>query len=376
MSDWNWLLVAGLMVGVFAGCSGGGELPVGPGPDTGPPLDTVPALPDTAQGINLIKLRDTAWRIRQGEVYAGGHSMLVMRRGEMVFEEYFNGATSFELHTLQSVSKSVTSALIGIALGNGDLTSTDEPVLDFFPQWREELAADPRRAAQRVQHLLTMQTGTDYHENGDDAPHWELNRLRTGWDRFWLNRDMVSDPGTVWQYDSGGVITLSSILKARTGLHADGYAERHLFGPLGITNYRWIANDEGHPHTGGGLHLTSRDMMKFGQLFLQNGVWEGEQVVPAEWVDLSTRRHYTFPQPAGVVRKTLGYGYLWWIWGPDPAGSGGQEIFAASGFGGQYIIVVPELEMVVVFTGWLDPAVSQFPIALFYNEILPAVISR
>jgi CubicO group peptidase (beta-lactamase class C family) len=219
-----------------------------------------------------------------------------------------------------------------------------------------------------------MRTGTDYHENGPNSPHAELNSLRSGWDRFWLERPMASEPGAVWQYDSGGVVALSSMLRRRSGMHADAYAEAFLFGPLEIDDVGWSTNAEGHPHTGGGLFLTSKDALKLGQLYLQKGRWGEAQLIPEGWVDASLRRHHTFASPRGSAGKIEGYGYLWWVLSPDPGGSGSADIYAALGYRGQTVFVIPEHELVVVATGWIEPTAPQGPIDFLYGDILPAVV--
>jgi CubicO group peptidase (beta-lactamase class C family) len=323
-------------------------------------------------GLDAGRLQSLAEDIRAGAEFPDLHSLLLVRHGRLVFEEYFHGQRADQLHTLQSVSKSFTSALIGIAIARGEIRSVNERVLDFFPERDDIQNLDARKRAMRLEDLLTMRSGTDYHERGSNSPHDQLNSLSRGWDRFVLNRPMLRQPGEHFQYDSGGVILMSSLLQARTGMHADAYAARYLFAPLGIRRWHWYRNSEGHPHTGGGLDLTSRDMARFGQLYLQSGRWEERQIVPREWVDVSTRRHVVFsPRRQG---DTVGYGYLWWILRPDPAGAGEQDIFAAMGFRAQYIFVAPEHEMVVVVTGgtrtWSD---EQKPIEFLYSHILPAV---
>jgi CubicO group peptidase (beta-lactamase class C family) len=186
-----------------------------------------------------------------------------------------------------------------------------------------------------------------------------------------LDRPMETEPGTSYQYDSGGVILMSAMIEARTGEHADAFLETHLFAPLGIERSWWVKNDEGHPHTGGGLWLRSRDMARFGLLYLRRGRWEGRQIVPAAWVETSTRRHVTFSRAS---RKMTGYGYLWWILPPDPDGDGRTEIFAACGFRAQYIFVIPEHDMVVVVTGGTRNGTDQNrPREFLYSHILPAV---
>lgn len=315
---------------------------------------------------NLVKL------IREGKKFPRLHSLLIVRNGYLVIEEYFGGFDAERTHTLQSVSKSFTSALVGIAIEQGKFKSTDEKLLDFFPGIKNIKNLDDRKANLRLRDLLTMRSGTDYHESGSNSPHDQLNSLDRGWDRFYLNRKMVTQPGTHFQYDSGAVIILSSMLKNRTGMHADEFAEQFLFKPLQITGESWFRNKEGHPHTGGGLYLKPRDMAKLGLLYLQNGQWEGKQVVPAQWVKQSIQKRVTFQHPRDNV---IGYGYLWWIMAPDPRGPGKEYIYAAMGFRAQYIFVIPEHNMVVVVTGdTYSYADQRRPVKFIYSHILPAVI--
>jgi CubicO group peptidase (beta-lactamase class C family) len=182
---------------------------------------------------------------------------------------------------------------------------------------------------------------------------------------------MIHEPGSKFQYDSGGVILMSSMLKRRTGQHADEYARKYLFNPLEISRVRWIKNREGHPHTGGGLYLLPQDMAKFGLLYLNDGAWRGTQIVPAYWVRESIRKHVDFRRKTPGV---IGYGYLWWIMSPDPDGNGKEYIYAAMGFRAQYIFVIPEHEMVVVVTGGTQNGVDQRkPVKFIYSHILPSV---
>jgi CubicO group peptidase (beta-lactamase class C family) len=223
----------------------------------------------------------------------------------------------------------------------------------------------------RLEDILTMRTGTDYHENGPDSPHYRLNALATGWDKFYLDRPMLGPPGKEFRYDSGGVILLSAMLKARTGMHAEEYASRFLFKPLGIEKWFWVRNTEGQTHTGGGLNLAARDAAKLGQLYLNKGRWGDIQVVPEAWVEASLKMHVDLTV-AG--QPPSGYGYLWWVWAPDYRGKTGEYIFAARGRGGQYVIVVPEYGMVVAMCGDAKPGPeSGKPIEVFYDRILPAV---
>lgn len=328
-----------------------------------------PSLDPETQALDAGRLERLGAAIEGGRQYPDLHSLLIVRHGYLVYERYFDGWTAQRPHTLQSVTKSFTSALVGIAIEQGIFAGVDEPVLGFFPDLEGVRHINARKRAITIGDLLTMRSGTDYNERGSNSPHDQLNRLPTGWDRFYLDRPMVAEPGTVFQYDSGGVILLSSLLERRTGLHADAFAQRYLFAPLGISEVDWFRNREGHPHTGGGLDLRPRDMAKLGLLYLRQGRWGDSQIIPAQWVRTSTERHVTRSRGHNV-----GYGYLWWIHEPDPAGDGRRDIFAAQGFRGQYIFVVPEHDLVVVVTGGTRNYADELrPIDMLYDAILPAV---
>ncbi|MCP4896630.1 MAG: serine hydrolase [bacterium] len=327
-----------------------------------------PTATPTSQGLSEEKLSDLVRSIREDE-YPGVHSLLIVKNGFLVLEEYFMGWEGSRLHTLQSVSKSITSALIGIAIEQESIRGVDEKILSFFPKRTDIKNLDSRKHAITLEDLLTMRSGTDYHERGSGAPHFQLNALSRGWDRFYLDRPMVRDPGSYFQYDSGGVILMSSLLNARTGLHADAYADEYLFAPLGITRTKWFRNQDGHPHTGGGLDLRPSDMARFGLLYLRGGRWGTRQVVPAEWVEASLHQHVE------LTGRDFdrGYGYLWWIL-KDDSNSKAQDkrIFAAQGFMGQYIFLVPGRDLVVVVTAGARGRDQDGPVRFLYSHILTA----
>jgi CubicO group peptidase (beta-lactamase class C family) len=320
-------------------------------------------------GLDAQRLQKLVQRLDDGKI-PNIHSLLVVRTGHLLIEGYFDGHNADELHMQQSVSKSFTSALVGIAIEKGKFSGVDENVLDFFPKLAGIDRANPQRQKMTVKDLLTMRSGTDYHERGDDSPHFQLNRKSKGWIEFILNRPMVHNPGTHFQYDSGAVILTSALIKQRYGVHADKFAEEHLFKPLGIKQVDWSRNQEGHPHTGGGLDLRSRDMAKFGLLYLRDGNWDGKQVVPKSWVKDSLSRQVNFEPPKG---RKVGYGYWWWVLSPDPNSDSKQDIYAALGFLGQHIILVPEHDMVVVVTAGAHGEEERAIIEFFYDEILSSV---
>jgi CubicO group peptidase (beta-lactamase class C family) len=322
-----------------------------------------PVSTPTAEGIDPEKLAHLVKRIREEGYCPGLRALLIARHGRLVTEEYFYGWNPDLLHTLQSVTKSFTSALVGIALSRGEFQSVNERVLDFFPDGTAFAALDDRKASLKLCDLLTMRTGVDYHEGGLFSPHSWLNLLQWGRDTWYLRRPMLAAPGTEFRYDSGGAVLLSSLLKRRTGMHAKAYAERHLFAPLGIRRQSWQANLAGHTHSGGGLSLTARDTAKLGQLYLQRGRWGGKQVVPEAWIRESLQPHVSFPVHG---RGVIGYGYLWWVLS--------DGVYAAIGRWGQYIFIVPERDLVAItFTMPWPESDQNKPLEFLYDQILPAV---
>ncbi len=335
-----------------------------------PAWDWTVSTPDK-EGLDPRKLATLTESIGKGEVCPRLHALLVIRHGRLALEEYFNGWKADRLHTLQSVTKSFASALVGIALARGEFKGLEERVLDFFPDLKDIANLDERKKAIRLRDLLTMRTGVDFHERGNDSPLEQLNMKPAGWDKFYLDRPMAGPPGTSFNYDSGAVILVSAMLKRRTGMHALEYAGRYLFEPLGIVNTFWNANAEGHTHTGGGLALTARDAARFGLLYLNHGRWLGEQVVPEAWVKESLAMQVDLTVPG---QPPSGYGYWWWVGAPDWQGAGREYVSFARGRLGQYIFVVPEYDMVVVFFGdHKTNAESTKIIQVFYDRVLDAV---
>ncbi len=321
-------------------------------------------------GLDGAVLGSLAAQVRAG-TYPGTHSILVVRHGHLVFEQYFGRWHAGRLHEMQSISKSVVSASVGIALGRGDLESLDRPVVEFFPDLEIEDLSEWKRAI-TIADVLRMSTGVDYTEGYRGSPHSRLNRLQTGWTEFWLNRPMAAAPRTRWNYDSGGVIALSAVFLRATGMHVDDYSARFIFEPLGITEFFWERNAEGHPHAGGGLHLRSRDLAKFGLLVLQDGAWMGKQIIPADWLERSTAMRFRFQADDHAID---GYAYLWWILQPDPSVTDGAPIVAATGLGGQYLFIIPDHDMVVVVTGWSDDQEeSAAAFQYLYDSILRSVL--
>ncbi|MBD3190570.1 MAG: serine hydrolase [Candidatus Heimdallarchaeota archaeon] len=281
-------------------------------------------------------------------------SVLIIRHGYLVEEQYYHNYTRNKLHQVWSVTKSFTSALIGIAKEEGYLT-LDQKVLDFFPE-RNFSHVDARKQAITIEHLLTMTSGLDWPGEGIMGGVWIPSEDPV---EFVLNRTMEHNPGEVFTYNSGATHVLSAILQKVTGKTTLAYAQEKLFEPLGMGNLTWDQDQLGIYFGGHGLALTPRDMARFGYLYLNNGTWEEEQqLVPRTWVNQSTSKNIQ-------VDEATDYGYLWWLY-PE------RGLYAAQGFLGQRIFVFPEYDLLVVFTGALFDATIYFE--LMEQYILSALL--
>jgi CubicO group peptidase (beta-lactamase class C family) len=352
--------------------------PRNPGPGIRGPDDYFPTrewrtASPKSQGLNGKILKRVASRIRSGD-RGRIDSLLVVRNGYLVFERYFNGWNADGLHTLQSDTKSVTSLLVGIAIGQGKVGSVDDKVIDYFPEYRNIRNLDARKEAMRIEDLLTMRTGLDWSENPyEGSPLQQLNESREDWLKFVLDWPMAEQPGTRFEYNSGGVILLGGIIRNATGMNVDRFAERNLFDPLGIERVGWYYGyPDALPHTGGGLLMRSRDMAKIGYLMLRGGRWEEAQVVPEDWIRSSTARIQRPPWSFGGY--PVNYGYLWWLLPLDGTGTTDEDILTASGARGQWIFAIPKYDIVVVATGdSLDYRGFVAPVQFLYSDILRAV---
>lgn len=320
-----------------------------------------------AVGMDSVRIAAMTAAVSRGD-YGAMHGVLIVRYGWLVTEHY-TGWSAAQAHTMQSVTKSVASILYGIATASlSDSARLDRPVLSVFARYDSVAAVDARKQALTMRHLLTMRTSMDYWEQPyAGSPHETLNRSRGDWTRFILGRPMTSTPGTTWAYNSGAAILVGSAIREFTGDQPHEFARRELFGPLGVTGERWIhAPFDSLPHMGGGLYLRPPDLARIGYLVLRHGRWGGRQVVPRSWLEATTRS-VTRGAPVYFESYNAGYGGLWWIFPLTRAGAD-EGVIAASGAGGQWLFIVPSLDLVVAIV-----ADNGNGLELFYNEILPAV---
>ena len=324
------------------------------------------------QALDRKKLKKLVKRIRRNDI-SGIDSLLIVRNGYLVIESYFNGWGPDDLHTLQSDTKSITSLLVGIARQQGFISSVDQKLLGFFPEYRRIKNVDDRKAAMSLRDLLTMRTGLNWSEDPyEGSPLWQLNNCGCDWLKFTLDWRMREQPGTRFEYNSGGVILLGGVIRNASGIPTDLFAQRYLFDPLGITRVRWYyGKPDNLPHMGGGLNLRPLDMAKIGYLVLRRGRWGDQQVVAEDWLAESLQHSVTSVRT--FAGRPVDYGYLWWLLHLDGEGIEGPDadVYTAAGAQGQWIFIIPKYDMVVVSTG-STPSFDK-AVGFLYSDILRAV---
>lgn len=318
------------------------------------------------------------------------HSILIVKDRKLVFEEYFPGYdfgpgnngwkgdyldfNRDTLHCLHSATKSFTSAMLGIAMDKGFLADENEKMFSFFPEYG--YLWDDQKDKITLKHLLTMTSGLEWNEG--DLPltdeRNDLTRMIRSSDPigYILGKPVVSEPGTTYYYSGGDTNIVGEVVQKTSGLNVDHLSREHLASHLGITNFSWLyfPYNNNVVYCSGDIYMRPRDMAKFGQLFLDGGVWDGKRIISEEWVLRSTSQHVTFEE----AWNADGYGYQWWIY--DYYVQGRQEYvhsYSARGWGGQNIIVLPELNTVIVFTGG-NYTVSPPTHYIVREFILPAIL--
>jgi CubicO group peptidase (beta-lactamase class C family) len=276
-----------------------------------------------------------------------------------------------DLHTMQSVTKTVTSVVIGIAVARKEFPSLDTPVLNFFDATKVE-NVDDRKRRMTLRHLLTMSSGLDWEEDTPYAdPKNDSSRMEASfdWVEYTINRPMAREPGTAFKYSSGVTQLLSHIFRVATKHDIEEYAQRHLFTPLGIERYFWKRSPTGLVDTEGGLYLRPHDVAKIAYLFVKNGTWDGKPIVQPEWVRQSLAPSIT------VSADGVKYGFKWWLY---PYGKDDNRLaWGGSGLGGQRPIYFPDYDLLVVFTGWnILPDRPSLTPRIAIDRVLEAVIER
>jgi CubicO group peptidase (beta-lactamase class C family) len=330
-------------------------------------------------------------KIRCGK-YKEVHSMLIFKDNKLVFEEYFKGhkykwdapkhhgeLVTWDrdiLHSIMSDTKSITSACIGIAIDKGLIKSVHQSIFDYLPE-HQHLNTDGKDKI-TIEHLLTMTSGLE----GDEwsAPYSSSDNPATGiWftDKdpitYILERPLIDEPGTSFSYFGGNMIVLGEIIKNAAKMTIEEFSGKYLFEPLGIDSFNWsLKFENGVIETAGGLKITPRAMVKIGATFLNKGVWNGKQIISKQWVEKSAT---SFPGNNGINipgedSGRVGYSYSWWT--KQYSNSGKRiNMFYAGGWGGQHIMVLPELNTVVVFTGG-NYLTKRPPFKILKKYVIPA----
>jgi CubicO group peptidase (beta-lactamase class C family) len=267
-------------------------------------------------------------------------SLLVARHGRLVLDAYYAPYSANVPHAVNSTTKSIIATLIAMLHEDGVLDSFDHRVLDYFPE-RDFANVDDKKKAITVQHLLNMTSGLVWDEGlGPVRPLTELRRSRD-WVRFILDSPMANQPGETFYYNSGNSHLLSALITRLTGRTAEDFARSRLFGPLGIADYVWPRDPMGHSYGGWGLSLKPRDMAKIGYLYLRHGRWDGQQLLPPQWIEAVSQATVNMNLPAD---RNLRYSNQFWAL-PN------KHAFMTSGYQCQVIMVLPDLDVVAVTTG-------------------------
>ena len=365
-----------------------------------------PVATPAAVGMNVSALDSIDADIRSGK-FGFVDRFLVIRRGQLVYDRRYQqdydriygdsarnaralrlhhptGAFNYfntwwhpyyrrgELHTLQSVTKTVVSMVIGVATTRGEFPSLDTRVLSFFDS-STVANVDDRKRRMTLRHLLTMTAGLEWNENlpyADTAN--TADKLEGGYDwvDFTIDRPMSEEPGTRFNYSSGATELLAHVFYRATGADIEEYAARHLFTPLGIRDWFWKRTPAGIIDTEGGLYLSATDLAKLWYLVLRSGQWEGHQVLSRDWLRASVA-----PAVAIGAARGAGYGLKWWIY-PNPTDST-RMMWAGSGFGGQRPVIVPEDDLIVVMYQWnILPGQPSMPFMPTMRRVINAVTDR
>lgn len=318
------------------------------------------------EGINALTIDSINQEIKKG-IYGSVDHFLLLRNGKIVFDQHYTqnydstksetvnpqynyDNTAFhpylnktDLHTLQSITKSITSILFGIAVDEGYIKDINGSFSSYFKDYQIDTISNLKNKIS-LEHLLTMQSGIKWNEEKFDLLENNCLQMEASkdWIQYVLDQPIDTIPGISFNYNSGVSILLGKIIKEATGKEINVWAEEKLFNPLGISNYYWKKTPKGEFDTEGGLYLNIYDLAKIGYLMMNNGKWENTQIVSQKWVEKSTK-------PIINVTEKLGYGYQWWI----PKHSNQKtNIFAGNGYGDQFVMVAPDYKIIAIFFGW------------------------
>ena len=329
-------------------------------------FEPLPRAEPEAVGINAVKLDQAVEAM--GRVH-GVWSVVVVRKGSVVADAHFIYQPE-TLHSVWSVTKSVTSTLVGMAIDRDAIPGVDVAMVDFLPHSIDPV--DPLADRITLRHLLMMTSGLKWSEENDWLP-WLRSSNPV---RYILNRSVVSSPGLVFNYSSASSHLPSVMLTEILGGDPAEFAESQLFESMGISDWGWDRDPQNYPFGGHGIKMRTEDLAKLGILFLRKGRWQGRQVVSREWVEEAVQPRFFWDVDYGPLTN-VDYGYLWWT-----AEAAGYPVFIAWGWGGQFAFCVPDLDLVVATSadGWVGTAQANIQekaiLTVIVEQILPIVNPR
>jgi len=320
------------------------------------------------QNIDVIQLTNA---FASAEQIGDLQGLAVARNGVIVAEEYFNNATAepdLNLHVM-SVTKSITSTLVGIAMEQGFISSIDQTISDFLGA--EVDTVNPDLGEVTIRQLLTMSCGHDWHELGGDS---EFGAFASAPDQlnYVLEKPVIHTPGTIFNYSDGAAHLVSAVLTRATGMETSVFADQYLFEPMGLGKRTWYGDNRLVAYGGVGLCIGIHDMLEIGFMYLNDGVYNGRQIVPATWIEKATSLQISSNNEIPFLTD---YGFYWWL-----GNAHGQDYICANGYGGQFIFIVKDLNLVVCSRSnfrsinssqagqnWYDI------LDIIINQVLPAV---
>jgi len=311
--------------------------------------------------------------------YPNLDAIVVSQHGKIVFQSYYNAQTKDSLHDTRSAFKSITGILIGIAVDKGFIKSLNQKVYDFFPNYQKPKVWDKRKDSMTIEHLLTMKSGFNCEEWNGDKDCEDDMVTTNDWIKFCLDLDLKNSPGSKWDYTSINTMLLGGIIANASHMTVSEFAEKYLFNPLNITKYIWTKDPLGHELTAGSFYMLPTDMIKIGQLVLDNGIYGGKRIVSAKWIVQMTKRitliddfsNVRISKNKNAIPQPTYYGYKWYNEQVKTKEFDYNIIFA-SGNGGQYIMVIKDLNLVVAFTGnSYGSAKSKLPFDVMIKYVLP-----
>lgn len=362
------LSVFAVFLAVLSGCTHPSENPADSGQFPNRPPYAWQTSTPAQQGLDSASI---AAAIAEMNSHAWMFSLLIVRHGYLAVEQYNNNLSQYNDYEIRSASKSVTSALVGLAIKEGYIDSVGQKMMDFFPEYVTP-GMDPRKFDITIEHLLTMTAGFDFNELGDYSQQFNNN---TNWLKEAIDLPLKYNPGEKFAYATPMTNILSGIITRATGMSTREFAERYLFTPLNIQVRRWDQDPQGVYLGGTGMVFTARDLARFGYLYLKKGRVDSVSIVPQSWVDKSSAQHLLQNDPWPIL-NTVNYGYNWWT-NYDSTVS----MYFAAGYGGQYVFVCPNLDLVAVMTSYayVDASLSSVQLTsaldLFVNKIVPSVVN-